>query len=88
MKKINIHGRVQGVGFRYFTFQKAQKYSINGYVKNLYNGDVEVVVINEENPNYKEFLKEIKAGPISARVDQVEIEDYFGREYKSFVVER
>ena len=32
---IKVYGRVQGVGFRYFTQKLAQKYNINGYVKNV-----------------------------------------------------
>lgn len=36
-------GRVQGVGFRYATFQVAKEFEVNGEVKNLADGRVQVV---------------------------------------------
>ena len=38
-----IQGRVQGVGFRYYVMQAAQDYHLTGWVRNLYDGRVEVV---------------------------------------------
>jgi acylphosphatase len=42
-KRVYYSGRVQGVGFRYTTESLANNFTIGGYVKNLPNGDVEVV---------------------------------------------
>ena len=39
-----IKGIVQGVGFRFFVFQYGVNLNLNGWVRNRYNGDVEVVV--------------------------------------------
>jgi acylphosphatase len=41
--KLVVRGRVQGVGYRYFIARTASELGINGYVKNLYSGDVEIV---------------------------------------------
>jgi len=41
--EIVAQGRVQGVGFRYFCQREAVARNIKGYVKNLLNGDVEIV---------------------------------------------
>lgn len=41
---IIVHGRVQGVGFRFSAQQKAVEYNLTGYVRNLANGDVELEV--------------------------------------------
>src|SRR5437660_11118328 len=38
-----VAGYVQGVGFRYFVVEKAQRLGLHGYVRNQTNGDVEVV---------------------------------------------
>jgi len=38
--KMIVKGRVQGVGFRWFVQQRAEKFGVSGYVKNLDNGDV------------------------------------------------
>jgi acylphosphatase len=69
-KKFIVKGSVQGVGFRYFTLNIANKIGINGYVENLYNGDVEVYAIGA-----KEQLEELKhnllKGPAFGRVDDI-----------------
>ena len=48
MKKVRKHiifsGRVQGVGFRYTSCYLARPLGLTGWVKNLWNGDVEMEV--------------------------------------------
>ena len=44
-----IKGRVQMVGFRYFTRKKAQELGVNGWIKNLPDGDVEAVIEGEDS---------------------------------------
>ncbi len=40
--KMTVKGMVQGVGFRYYCYRNAVQLGINGYAKNLHNGDVEI----------------------------------------------
>ena len=47
-KKFIIQGRVQGVGFRYFTNHIANRIGVYGYVKNLWDGSVEVYAVGTE----------------------------------------
>jgi acylphosphatase len=42
-KRVRYIGRVQGVGFRYTAQQLASEFSVDGYVRNLPTGDVEVL---------------------------------------------
>ena len=42
-KRVHYRGQVQGVGFRYTTWNVAKHYAVGGYVKNLPGGDVELV---------------------------------------------
>lgn len=65
-----IKGRVQGVGFRHFTKKNAESLGVNGWVKNLSNGDVEVVVQGEKD-RVKEMIEHLKSGPVSANVEEV-----------------
>ncbi len=46
-KKFLITGRVQGVGYRYFAERWASQLGICGYVKNLWDGNVEVYAIGD-----------------------------------------
>ncbi len=48
-KKYIVKGRVQGVGFRYFTNHIASRIGVYGYVKNLWDGSVEVYAIGTEH---------------------------------------
>ena len=47
-KHIIFYGRVQGVGFRYYAVQKANQLGLTGWVKNLYDGRVEMEVEGQE----------------------------------------
>ncbi len=67
---IVVTGKVQGVGFRFFTKETAQKYHISGWVKNCLNGTVESEA--QGNQSFLEvFLKELKKGPRFSHVDTV-----------------
>ena len=65
-----IKGMVQGVAFRYYTVKYAQNLSIRGSVKNLFNGDVEVVAQGDPE-NLRRFEAFLQSGPPSAIVDRV-----------------
>ena len=47
-KYILFYGRVQGVGFRYYAVNKAKQLGLTGWVRNLYDGSVEMEVQGEE----------------------------------------
>lgn len=47
-KTYHFYGRVQGVGFRYYAVQKANQLGLTGWVKNLYDGSVEMEVEGQE----------------------------------------
>ena len=73
-KRLLIFGKVQGVGFRYWLYEKAIKKNIHGYVKHRISGEVEALLIrNDEDVN--ELIKQCEKGP-SSNVTQVKIQDY------------
>lgn len=47
-KHILFYGRVQGVGFRYYSVNKARQLGLTGWVRNLYDGSVEMEVQGPE----------------------------------------
>lgn len=68
--KFLIKGKVQGVGFRWFVLNEAQKLGIYGTVKNNYDGTVEVLAQGDIGKILK--LKSILvAGPTLSRVDKI-----------------
>lgn len=68
-----IQGRVQGVGFRYFVLEEAQKMALTGWVRNLDNGNVEVYAEGEREV-LDQFLLTLERGPRMAHVDQMTVE--------------
>ncbi len=64
-----VEGIVQGVGFRWFVERRAQARSLRGYVRNRYDGSVEVEAEGEKEA-LEEFLAELRAGPRSAQVTE------------------
>ena len=82
---MKITGKVQGVGFRFFVQQQAQKLGINGWVSNKSNGDVEALAQGEK-ADLEQFIAKVKEGPSFSRVENVslnwvkEAEQYFGFE--------
>ena len=73
--KLLVSGRVQGVYFRMFTQKKAKQLGINGYVRNLEDGRVEIIA-EAESELLDKMIAWAHKGPITARVDQVESEDF------------
>lgn len=71
--RIRVSGLVQGVGFRFFTHRQAQKLGLVGYVKNLDNGEVEIVAQgdSEQISKLTEWLEQ--GGPVSARITNINI---------------
>lgn len=79
-------GRVQGVGFRWFVQQKATEFGVNGYVKNLYSGGVQIEAEGERG-RVEELIKAVKVGPRFSKVVDVAIEwQEFTGKYDSFEV--
>lgn len=73
-RRFLIRGRVQGVGFRYFTESVAAREGLHGWVRNLPGGSVETRVEGDAE-SVERFERAIRHGPPAARVDQVEVDD-------------
>jgi acylphosphatase len=58
--RLLVSGVVQGVNFRWFVQETAKSMGINGWVKNLPDGDVEIECETESEKDYREFLNVIE----------------------------
>jgi acylphosphatase len=81
-----VEGHVQGVSFRYFVVEQADRLNLTGWTRNLWNGEVEVVA---EGPRQtlEMLLQSLWKGPPMSKVDHVNVDwlDYNG-EFSSFHV--
>jgi acylphosphatase len=70
-KRFFVSGTVQGVGFRFFAERTAASLGVGGYVRNLFDGRVEVYAVGsaEQTGALKAALRR---GPRMSRVDQVD----------------
>jgi acylphosphatase len=68
--EITISGRVQGVGYRHFTVQKANEMGITGWVKNAVDGGV-IIVAQGIEEEIKTFIDYLYLGPTRSRVYQI-----------------
>ena len=66
-----VHGRVQGVNFRFYTQLRAQELGVTGYVRNKWDRTVEVVAEGKREAVEK-LLEFIKVGPRAALVQRVD----------------
>lgn len=65
-----VHGRVQGVGFRFFVLQQAVALDVTGWVRNLAGGMVEVVAEGNTS-DLEALLTALHEGPSAASVRDV-----------------
>jgi acylphosphatase len=71
-RHFRIHGRVQGVGFRYFAADAARREGLGGFVRNCDDRSVEALAEGEADAVLR-FERAIRSGPIGARIDEVEV---------------
>ena len=76
-KHFLVTGRVQGVGFRVFTLQKAIQHGVQGWVRNLSDGRVEVLAVGPEGAMNR-FHRELQRGPQRSVVEDLSEVDFSG----------
>jgi acylphosphatase len=72
-RRYSISGRVQGVGFRYFTEAAARREGVHGWVRNLPDGCVEIEAEGDAE-SLERFERALRQGPPGARVGAVEVD--------------
>lgn len=70
--EFKISGHVQGVGFRYFVYQTAQRLGIKGQARNIYDGTVEVIAEGEK-ASIDRLAEYLRQGPSRSRVDSCKV---------------
>ena len=88
MKKsiiIKVSGKVQNVGFRFYTKKTAKSLGVTGYVKNLPDASV---YIEAEAEDYiiDQFVEWCRKGPSWARVEKINIQENDIMDYHGFSI--
>jgi acylphosphatase len=69
-RRLEISGKVQGVGFRYFVTQCARHQGLRGWVRNRRDGSVEALLIGEEAA-IAAATEQCRRGPPLGKVDRL-----------------
>jgi acylphosphatase len=69
-----VHGRVQGVGFRWWVWRQATRLGLHGLARNLRDGSVEVIVEGSAS-SLADLERVLAQGPPAAQVERVEKSD-------------
>ena len=77
---IRIHGKVQGVGYRFVATRVARRLGLKGNIQNNRDGTVDAVVEGEKSV-IDDWIEELKEGPRYAEVTKIdqETKDFTGR---------
>lgn len=80
LRHVRIHGKVQGVGYRFYATRVARRLGLKGWIQNNRDGSVEAMVEGEKQ-TIDEWIEELREGPRYAEVVKVEQEskDFTGR---------
>ena len=80
LRLIRIHGKVQGVGYRFFATRVARRLGLKGSIQNQRDGCVEAIVEGERRV-IDQWIEELHEGPRYAEVTQIdqETKEFTGR---------
>lgn len=86
--KLIVQGTVQGIFFRNFCKEHADKLGLRGFVRNLESNDVELR-LEGEGSKIDEMIKDVKVGPAHAQIRNVKVEEVkWSGEFSDFKVLR
>lgn len=73
-RRFVVRGHVQGVGFRFFAREAAEREGLSGWARNQFDGSVEILAEGEAE-SVRRFESKIRRGPSRARVEHVTVEE-------------
>ena len=73
LRVLRIHGKVQGVGYRFFATRVARRMGLKGWITNQRDGTVEAAVEGEKEA-IDDWIQQLKEGPRYAEVTRIDQE--------------
>ncbi len=83
--RLYISGIVQGIFFRAFVKENAEKHNVKGFVRNLEDGRVEIFLEGDVD-NVDKMIEICKAGPKHSQIKNVEIKEEKFQDFKTFKI--
>ncbi len=83
--RLYISGTVQGVFFRMFIKENAERYDLKGFVRNLEDGKIEVF-LEGENDNVDKMIELCKKGPKHSQIKDVQVKPERFQDFKVFKI--
>ena len=68
--RLVVHGKVQGVGFRFFVANTADRLGVSGWTRNLSDGSVEILA-HGNRQTLDEFTEAVRIGPPGSKVERL-----------------
>jgi len=84
--EINVRGRVQGVGYRNFAKNTAERLDIKGFVENMRDGSVFIMAEGEKNI-LENFIEFCKIGTSYSNVQSVDYQEISLVKFKKFEIQ-
>ena len=83
--RLYIQGTVQGLFFRQFIQDNAERNDLRGFVRNLEDGRVEVF-LEGNNENVEKMIELCKKGPKHSKIDKIDIKEERFQDFKEFKI--
>ncbi len=83
--RLYVNGTVQGVFFRMFVKENAERYNVKGFVRNLDDGRIEVFLEGDVNEVNK-MIELCKKGPKHSQIRRVEIKPERFQDFRVFKI--
>ena len=83
--RLYINGTVQGVFFRMFVKENAEKYNVKGFVRNLEDGRIEVFLEGNVD-DVNKMIELCKKGPRHSQIKNVQIKPERFQDFKVFKI--
>lgn len=82
--KLKVFGKVQGVWYRRYVLKIAKALGYTGYIKNLDDGSVEIVVNLESEVKVESLISKLYEGSMLSSVTDITYEKIDFKEFKNF----
>jgi len=83
--RLYVEGLVQGVFFRSFIKENAERYNVKGFIRNLEDGRIEII-LEGNSDDVNKMIELSKKGPKHSQIKEVEIKPERFQDFKSFKI--